>query len=180
MQVKKLEIPGVAIIQLEPFRDGRGTFARTYCQREFAKLGLQSTFVQGNISVNKAKHTLRGFHYQLPPHGETKTMICLTGGLYDVVVDLRPDSPTFKQWVALELKAENWQALVVPAGCANAFLTLSDQTIVQYYMSEFFTPHGYRGFRYDDPALKINWPVKPQVISDKDADLPTLEQSLLG
>lgn len=165
-------IPGVYILELEKHSDARGFFARGWCWHEFGDRGINNCIVQINISVNRHKHTLRGFHYQLAPHQEDKVLRCTRGGVYDVVLDLRPDSPTFMGSIAVELGAENYRTLVVPKGCANAFLTLADNTEVTYFVSEFYTPAAERGVRWDDPAFDIQWPAAPAVISDKDRSWP--------
>ena len=126
---------------------------------------------QSNVSENRKKHTLRGFHYQLPPHGENKVISCIKGAIYNVVVDLRENSNTYLQWESFELTEKNRLSLHVPIGCANAYLTLSDDTWVLYYHSEFYVPREERGIRYNDPYFKFNWPAEPNVISDKDLSI---------
>ena len=161
-------LKGVYIIELEMIEDERGFFARTWCQREFQKCGINPKLVQCNISFNRKKGTLRGMHYQAAPCEEAKLVRCTMGAIYDVIIDLRPDSETFKQWVTVELTAENRKMLYIPGGFAHGFLTLIDNTEVFYQMSEFFAPEYARGVRWNDPAFRINWPEKVVVISEKD------------
>ena len=175
MKFYEQEIKGVWLIEAEPVIDARGSFRRHFCQKEYKKYGLRTEIVQTNISENPKKHTLRGFHYQVKPFGENKTLTCLRGSLYGVIVDLRSDSATFLKWISVELSVGDNLSLYVPAGCANAFLTLEDSTIILYYMSEFFAPESYRGFRYNDSNFSIKWPSEPKVISSKDQNFPDLD-----
>lgn len=168
----KTDIPGAALVDLRKFEDERGSFARGWCAREFAEHGLPDRVVQMNISYNRHKHTLRGFHYQVAPHREDKLLRCIRGRIFDVMIDLRPDSPTYRHHLALELSAENGRMLLVPKGCANAFLTLEDETEVIYLVSEFYAPAAERGVRWDDPAFGIVWPAPPAIISEKDRSWP--------
>lgn len=168
MQFQETKIPGVYIIELEKRADERGFFARGWCWREFEDNGLCNRLVQMNISSNRHKHTLRGFHYQAEPYQEDKLLRCTQGGVFDVLLDLRPDSPTFMRHITVELTAANYRMLLVPKGCANAFLTLRDETEVTYLVSEFYTPSAEKGVRWNDPAFGIDWPAKPAVISTKD------------
>lgn len=156
------------IIEPERVEDERGFFARTFCQKEFEAHRLKTTFVQCNISFNKRKGTLRGMHYQVAPYSEAKLVWCTRGAIYDVIIDLRPDSPTFKQWVAFELAAENRRMLYIPEGLAHGFQTLVDDTEVFYQMSEFYHPECARGVRWDDPVFGIEWPPDERIISPKD------------
>ncbi|WP_230532339.1 dTDP-4-dehydrorhamnose 3,5-epimerase [Microvirga roseola] len=173
MFFERTEIPGVYIVELEKREDERGFFARGWCQREFQQMGLPEHIAQINISYNRYKHTLRGFHYQVAPYQEDKLLRCTRGAIYDVLLDLRPDSPTYKQHITIELTARNYRSLLVPKGCANAFLTLEDETEVTYLVSEFYTPEAERGVRWNDPTFGITWPVsEPAVISDKDRSWP--------
>jgi dTDP-4-dehydrorhamnose 3,5-epimerase len=166
---------GVFEVRLEPMCDERGFFARTWCQREFISRGLDSFLVQCNVSFNKRKGTLRGMHYQTGPHSETKLVRCTRGAIYDVVVDLRRESPTFKEWVAVVLTADNRNMIYIPKGCAHGFLTLEDQSEVFYQMGEFYDPESARGVRWDDPAFRIVWPEKVEVISERDRSYPDCE-----
>jgi dTDP-4-dehydrorhamnose 3,5-epimerase len=165
-------IAGAYVIEVERMEDDRGFFARTWCQREFEKHGLDSRLVQCNLSFNRSKGTLRGMHYQAPPHAEAKLVRCTAGAFYDVIVDLRPGSKSFRQWFGIELTADNRRALFIPEGLAHGFLTLADQTEVFYQMSEFYTPEGARGVRWDDPVFGIRWPAAVAVISPRDAAYP--------
>jgi len=169
-------LPGVVKIDVEQKSDDRGFFARSYCRRDFAEQGLNPGLVQCNVSFNTKKGTLRGIHYQAEPMPEAKLVRCTAGAIYDVVVDLRPQSPTFKQWVGVTLSAENRRMLYVPERCGHGFLTLENNTEVFYQMSEFYYPELARGVRWNDPAFNITWPTAVQVISDRDRTYPDLEQ----
>ena len=166
------KLAGVFLIQPEPFVDNRGMFRRQFCQQEFARNGITIDIRQTNISENTARHTLRGFHYQRAPHLEGKVITCIAGAFHDIVVDLRPESPSYLQWVGFELNDKNRLSVFVPPGCANAYLTLEDKTWLHYSHSEFYTPGSEGGIRYDDPLFRFEWPAKPAVISDKDAKVP--------
>ena len=168
MIFSETKLSGTFTIIPEHHKDERGFFARTFCEKEFARQGLSRNFVQCNISFNNNIGTLRGMHYQLPPFGEAKLVRCTKGAIYDVVIDLRVDSPTFKQWVAFELTEYNRNMVYIPENLAHGFLTLTDDTEVFYQMSEIFTPQAAAGVRYNDPAFTINWPAIPNTISDKD------------
>jgi dTDP-4-dehydrorhamnose 3,5-epimerase len=165
-------IPGVVRIEPEPQIDERGTFARTYCEATFRSHGLEPVGIQCNISVNAKRGTLRGLHYQAPPAQEAKLVRCVRGRLFDVAVDLRPDSPAFRQWLGLELDAAEGQALYIPRGCAHGFLTLADDTAVYYHMGTEYVPELARGVRWNDPAFSISWPFEPLHISARDAAFP--------
>jgi dTDP-4-dehydrorhamnose 3,5-epimerase len=173
MQFNQSFIAGVGTIDLEPRHDGRGFFVRAYCSREFAQFGLASSVVQVNHSLSKQQGTLRGLHYQLAPHAETKIVRCLRGAIWDCVLDIRDDSPTFGQWFAAELTAENMRMMCVPNGCAHGFLTLSPEAEVMYFVDEFYAPREERGVRWDDSQFAIAWPAAPQVISERDQNHPT-------
>ena len=163
------KLHGAYIIEPEPLQDERGFFARTFCQEEFKTHGLNFRVAQCNISFNEKKGTLRGMHYQAEPHGEPKLVRCTMGAIYDVIVDLRRDSPTFCQWVAYELTAENRRALYIPIGVAHGFQTLEDNSEVFYMMGEFYHPESARGARWDDPAFGIEWPkIHHRIISEND------------
>jgi dTDP-4-dehydrorhamnose 3,5-epimerase len=163
---------GAVIVEIEPFRDHRGFFARTWCQREFEKHGLDTAMAQANTSFNDRKGTLRGMHYQVEPHGETKLVRCTKGAIYDVIIDLRPDSPTYKKWIGVELTEDNFRMLFVPKMFAHGFQTLVDKTVVTYQVGQFYTPGAERGLRYNDTAFQINWPLDVSVISEKDQNWP--------
>ncbi|RKY07690.1 MAG: dTDP-4-dehydrorhamnose 3,5-epimerase [Planctomycetota bacterium] len=161
-------LKGAYIIEPERIEDKRGFFARAWCAREFAERGLNPNLAQCNISFNKKKGTLRGMHYQAPPHEEAKMLRCTKGSLYDVIVDLRKDSPTFKQWFSVDLTAENRKQLYIPEGFAHGFQTLEDETEIFYQMSEFYHPENARGVRYDDPAFGIEWRPGDMIVSNND------------
>ena len=175
----KKKLSGVYTIKPEPYCDDRGLLRRHFCQREFAENGIMMDVKQCNISENKLQHTLRGFHYQLPPHGENKILACVKGAIYDVVVDLRKESHTYLKWESFELTEENRLSLYVPLGCANAYLTLRDNTLIFYCHSEFYKPDAESSIRYNDPFFKFEWPAEPKVISDKDLDHPDFLPSSL-
>jgi dTDP-4-dehydrorhamnose 3,5-epimerase len=175
MIFQKTILPDVWELHVQPIRDDRGFFARSWCQAEFEDHGLNSKLVQCNISFNSQKGTLRGMHYQDAPEREAKLVRCTAGSVYDVVVDLRAQSPTFKHWVAVVLSADRHNMIYVPEGCAHGFLTLADKTEVSYQMSEFYNPALARGVRWDDPAFGIEWPHPPMVISDRDRTYPDFE-----
>jgi dTDP-4-dehydrorhamnose 3,5-epimerase len=168
------KLTGAFIVEPEPHEDSRGFFARTFCAREFAEHGLESRLLQCSISVNRKSGTLRGLHYQLPPACEVKLLRCTAGALLDVIVDLRPSSPTYLQHISVELSARNRCSLYVPELFAHGFQTLEDETEVFYQMSEFFAPALAAGLRYDDSRLGIQWPLPVAVISDKDLTWPPL------
>lgn len=166
------KLPGVFEIRLEPKPDERGFFARTWCRTEFESNGLNSKLVQCSLSFNIRKGTLRGMHYQTSPYQETKLVRCTMGAIYDVVLDLRPQSPTFKQWIGVVLTAENHNMVYVPEECAHGFQTLADETEVFYQMSEFYNAESAQGVRWDDPAFHIIWPLPIEVISQRDRTYP--------
>ena len=179
MKLVELALQGVSHIEPVVFSDERGMFRRHFCTEEFAAHGLAPTVAQGNISENLQSGTLRGFHYQVGRCAEAKTLSCMTGGIYDVVVDLRQDSPTFMQWVSVEISADDRRSLYVPAGCANAWLTTAPNTILHYYMREMFSAESARGFRYDDPAFGVRWPMEPSTISARDRTFPNFDPASL-
>ena len=162
-------------IHLEPIPDERGFFARSWCQKEFADQGLNPALAQCNVSVTSRKGTLRGLHYQAAPFGEAKLVRCTRGAIYDVVLDLRLHSPTFRDWIAVVLTAEKRNMVYVPEGCGHGFLTLRDDSEVFYQMSEFYNAEAARGVRWDDPAFQITWPEKVEVISERDRTYPNFE-----
>ena len=166
------KLAGVFLIDIEPIADERGFFARTFCKKEFQQRGLVSEFVQCSVSYNKTNGTLRGMHYQAAPHEETKIVSCTKGAIYDVVLDLRRESNTFKQWAAEELIAANHRALYIPEGCAHGFLTLEDNSEVYYQISEDYYPALSEGVRWDDPAFGIEWPGEVNNISPRDLSFP--------
>jgi len=159
----------VWIVEVEPVEDGRGFFARTWCTREFAAHGLNPQLAQCNVSWNRAKGTVRGMHYQRPPHEEAKVVRCTRGAIYDVVIDLRPASPSFCAWFGLELSATGRHLVYVPEGCAHGFQTLEDDCEVLYQMTAEHVPAAADGVRWNDPAFGVRWPLPVTLISDKDA-----------
>ena len=175
MNFRPTSIAGAFVVEPERLEDERGFFARTWCRREFSEQGIDPMLVQANLSFNRHLHTLRGLHYQAAPFEEAKLVRCTMGRIFDVVVDLRPASGTFKEWHGEELSAENRTALFAPAGVAHGFLTLTPEAEVFYQMSQFFHPDSGRGVRWDDPAFSIEWPAEPAVISERDAGYPDFE-----
>ncbi len=171
-------LAGAFILEPEKQEDDRGFFARTWCQREFEAHGLNPRLVQCSISFNKKKGTLRGLHFQSAPHEEAKLVRCTMGAIYDVILDLRGHSPTFKEHVAVVLSAENRKMLYVPEGLAHGFQTLEDHTEVFYQMSEFYVPAPVGGVRWDDPAFGIQWPAADRIISERDRSYPDFVASL--
>lgn len=172
MQFKPLEIEGAYLIDLDRIGDSRGFFARLFCSKEFAEQGLTQQFVQVNNSLSADAFTLRGMHYQLAPHSECKLLRCIRGRLYDVILDLRQDSPTFGKHFGMELDGDQRQMILVPEGCAHGFLTLEANTEVMYFVSAAYAPEYERGVRWNDPKFSIAWPAEPQVLSDKDRKYP--------
>jgi dTDP-4-dehydrorhamnose 3,5-epimerase len=173
MIFKKTHIIGAFVIELEKRGDERGFFARTFCCKEFEAQGINIRVLQANIGFSRSRGTLRGLHYQVLPYAEAKLVRCTAGALYDVFLDLRPSSPTFKQWLGVELTDGNHSMLYVPEGCAHGYLTLTDNTEIYYMVTQFYTPDAERGVRWNDPAFKIEWPIsKNLVISDKDKSWP--------
>jgi len=168
MIFQETKLSGVFEVHLEPHRDERGFFARSWCQNEFEAHGLTPKLVQCNISFNAQRGTLRGMHFQVSPHAETKLVRCTLGAIYDVVLDLRPQSLTFRHWIGVTLTAENHGMIYIPEGCAHGFLTLEDKTEVFYQMSEFYSAESARGVRWNDSAFQIAWPAAPAVISERD------------
>lgn len=180
MQFTQTYLKGAYIIDLEEKPDHRGFFARTYCAEEFAAHGLKATVAQCNLSFNYKKGTLRGMHYQIAPACETKLVRCIQGAIYDVIVDMRPDSPTYLQHIGVELTAENRRTLYVPEMFAHGYQALTDGAEVVYQVGEFYTQGYERGLRYDDPILGIDWPMPVSEISQKDASWSLLEQTVVG
>jgi dTDP-4-dehydrorhamnose 3,5-epimerase len=172
MTFRDTAIPGARVVEPERHEDERGFFARTWDSEDFARAGLADRVVQTSISYNRLTGTLRGMHYQAAPHEETKLVRCIAGAIFDVVVDLRPDSPAFTRWAGLELSAENRLALYIPEGCAHGFLTLTDGSEVAYQMSAPHVPEAARGVRFDDPTFAIDWPGEVVVVNERDASYP--------
>ncbi len=175
MIFSETKIKGAFIIDPELITDERGFFARSFCKEELQKQGLETDIVQCNISYNKKKGTLRGMHYQVPPFEEAKIVSCTKGSIYDVVVDLRRDSPTFKKWVAAELSEKNFKMVYIPRGCAHGFQTLDNNSIVYYQMTEYFHPECARGLPWDNLSIGIVWPVPDMIMSEKDKNYKDFE-----
>lgn len=175
MRFLETGLEGAWLIGLEPVWDHRGYFSRTFCAKEFALRGLETNFVQHSVSYSAVRGTLRGMHFQVPPHGEVKVVTCVRGAIWDVIIDIRPDSATFGQWRGFELTAENRYQLYIPAWFAHGFETLSDDTEVHYQISAFYEPSAASGLRYDDAAFTIPWPVPVTVISSKDKVWPDFD-----
>ena len=169
-------LPGAVIVDVERREDARGHFARTYCAREFEAHGLPTQMVQTNMSLTRHAGTLRGMHYQLAPHAEDKLVRCVRGAIWDAIIDIRPDSPTYCQWTGVELSETNGRMLLVPKGFAHGFVTLTDDAAVTYQVSAFYAPQSERGLRHDDPAFAIDWPVPVQDSSDKDRSWPAFSR----
>jgi dTDP-4-dehydrorhamnose 3,5-epimerase len=175
MKFTPTKIPGAYLIEIQPITDERGFFARSFCADEFQQHGLNSDFVQCNVSFTAKRGTIRGMHYQVSPNTEAKLVRCTRGGIYDVILDLRPESPTFKQWVATELTSDNRQMFYIPPGCAHGFQTLIDDTEVFYQMSGVYSVDATRGVRWNDSAFGIEVPLAVSIISDRDRNYPDFE-----
>ncbi len=178
MKFNETKIKDAYIVELEKHEDIRGFFAREWDTLEFKSKGINQQLVQISISSNKKKGTIRGIHYQLKPHQEMKYVRCIRGKVFEVLIDLRPDSETFKEWFSVELRSNNYKAIISPEGTALAYQTLEDDTELLYHMSEFFSTESYRGIRYDDPTLNINWPLPLTVIKDRDLTFPYLDEAI--
>jgi dTDP-4-dehydrorhamnose 3,5-epimerase len=170
------ELPGAFVLELERREDERGFFARAWCADEFAEHGLSTRLVQANLSFNVREGTVRGMHFQLGPHAEAKVVRCTRGAVYDVIIDLRPDSPAFKRWIGVELDADSRRAIYVPEGFAHGYQTLTPETETFYQVSEYYAPQAEGGVRWDDPAFDIDWPDPANAfLSDKDMNWPDFE-----
>ena len=176
MIFRETSIAGTWIVEPERYADERGFFARTWCTTELARRGLSARVVQASVSYNARRGTLRGLHYQVAPHAEVKLVRCIRGAIYDVAVDLRPESPTFRRYAAVVLDADNRFALYVPEGCAHGYQTLADDTEVLYQMSAFYAPEAARGVRWDDPAFAIPWPPAERIIAERDRHYPDFSE----
>lgn len=176
MLIEKTPLEGVLVTSLQKIEDERGFFARTYCQQKFSQVGVDIQLKQTNVSGNKSKGTLRGLHYQDEPHPDKKLVTCTRGSIFDVAVDLRPDSNTYCQWFGLELSAENRKGLYIPPGCAHGFITLEDDTDVNYLMGETYHADLARGARWNDPVFAIKWPVEPIFMNERDAAYPNFKK----
>lgn len=180
MFVRPTCISGLNVIEFVPLADARGHFARTFCSREFEREKLNATIVQANLSFNHLRGTIRGMHFQAPPMVETKLVRCTRGAIKDIVVDLRPESPTFLAHFAIELHADSHMGLYVPGRVAHGYQTLVDATEVTYQVSEFYTPRSERGLRFDDPKLALPWAMEPTLVSDKDCNWPLLSDERIA
>jgi dTDP-4-dehydrorhamnose 3,5-epimerase len=180
--MKFIEAPlaGAYVVELEPFRDDRGLFARTFCQREFAEIGFHKPIVQINHSLTRQKGAIRGMHFQRPPACETKIIRCVQGVVFDVMVDLRAGSPTFLKWHGMELSKENLRMVYIPEGFAHGFQTLTSEAELIYHHSAFYSPEDEQGVRFDDPALEICWPLAAVCISSKDRSYPWMDRNFKG
>ena len=176
LKIKDTAIGGLKIIESQAFQDDRGAFFRAFCKDILAQHGINFDLCQTNVSINPHKQTMRGFHYQKEPTSEAKILTCLTGEIYNVVIDLRPESKTYLKHQAFHIDAQSHQSLLVPAGCANAFLTMQNDTIIYYLMDAYFSPDNYTGFRYDDPFFNISWPKAAKIISDKDRNFQAFKE----
>ena len=180
MRFTQTSIAGAWLVEPEPRGDERGSFARLWCRDEFGKHGLRADFVQCNASSSRHRGTLRGLHYQIAPHEEVKLISCIRGRVFDVIVDLRPQSRTFLKWFGVELSPATKTMAYVPEGCAHGYLTLEDDSEVTYPVTTFYTPGAERGLRWDDPAIAIEWPIAPVVISEKDRNWPDWQSDGTG
>ena len=181
-RMKFVEAPlaGAYVIELEPFRDERGLFARTFCQKEFTEIGFHKQIVQINHSVTMQKGAIRGMHYQCPPACETKIIRCVQGKVFDVMVDIRAGSPTWMQWYGIELSKDNLRMVYIPAGFAHGFQTLTNNAELIYHHSEFYSPEYELGLRFDDPAIAIKWPLPLGPISTKDLSYLLIDNNFKG
>ena len=176
MKFQETKLDGAYIVEMEPIGDQRGFFARAWCSREFEAQGLIAQFVQANLTYSPKRGTVRGLHYQIAPHQEVKLVRCTRGATYDVIVDLRPGSPTYTNWLAVELTADNHKMIYIPAGFAHGYQILIDDTEVFYQVGQFYAPEYERGARWNDPAFGIEWPINsPLILSDKDKNWPDFQ-----
>lgn len=175
MRFQETPIQDVVLITPDHFEDERGFFQRTWASDELEAHGLEPRMVQRNVSFNRARHTLRGMHYQHEPYGEVKVVSCPLGAIYDVAIDIRPDSPTFGKWFGAELRQDNGTMLYVPRGCAHGYLTLETGSTVEYLISEYYHPEVAGGLRWDDPFFGVQWPASPSVINARDASYPDFQ-----
>ena len=177
MKFYEQKLKGVFLIKPTPFKDERGVFRRHFCAEELSKHNIVTDVCQSNVSENPFAYTLRGFHYQERPFSEGKTLSCLKGGIYDIIVDLRAESPTYMNWVSFELNEDNRNSIHIPPGCANAFMTLEDKSLIHYYCSYPYTPSKEHGIRYNDLSFNFEWPREPLFISEKDKNHPDYQKS---
>jgi dTDP-4-dehydrorhamnose 3,5-epimerase len=174
--IKETTLPGAYVIEPEKINDHRGYFARVWCQRELRQHGLKTDLAQSNVGFSDRKGTLRGLHFQKSPHAEVKIVRCTRGAMFDVIVDLRRESPTYKQWFGVELSDENSRMIYVPEGFAQGYMTLTDNTEMNYHTSDFYSADAASGVRYDDPAFGIQWPFAATVVSEQDRKWPLIDQ----
>lgn len=179
MRFQTLPIPGLVRIDVDTHEDERGGFARIFDARDFAEQGLATSFAEASVATNAHRGTLRGMHLQLPPHGETKLVHCRRGRVFDVTVDLRPDSTSFLHWFGVEL-GDSWSALHIPEGVAHGYVTLSDDCELDYWISTPYVPAAAVGVRWDDSELKIAWPIEPIVMSQRDREFPSIDRERLA
>lgn len=172
MLFAETKLKGAFVIEIKKLEDNRGFFGRSWCANEMAEHGLKSDIKQVNNSLSLKKGTIRGMHYQNDPYQETKLVRCTKGAIFDVIIDLRPHSPTYKQWIGVELNADNRKMLYVPEDFAHGFITLEDNCEVNYLVTQFYTPGAESGIRWDDPAFGIEWPIQPTIVSEKDQTHP--------
>ncbi|MGF1585664.1 MAG: dTDP-4-dehydrorhamnose 3,5-epimerase [Bacteroidales bacterium] len=177
MKFTELPLKGAYLLEVNKISDDRGFFGRAWCREEMKEHGLKEDIKQINTSLSLKKGTLRGMHYQVDPYQETKFIRCTRGSIYDVIIDLRPESPTFLKWAANELTADNYRMVYVPENFAHGFISLEDQSEVYYPVTEFYTPGAERGLRWDDPVFNIKWPIPVEIISEKDASQPDFDRS---
>ncbi|NLT23691.1 MAG: dTDP-4-dehydrorhamnose 3,5-epimerase [Syntrophorhabdus sp.] len=180
MRFGETPLGGAYVIELDPFVDERGTFARTFCAREFAAIGFTGRIVQVNHSISARRGTVRGMHFQVPPAAETKIIRCVNGAVFDVMVDLRASSPTFLKWYGFEMSAENMRMAYIPEGFAHGFQALADNAALIYHHTEFYSPEHERGLRFDDPRLAIRWPLPVTLVSGKDMSYSMLGEDFTG
>lgn len=177
MEIIKTEIEDLYIIKTKVFEDNRGWFTESYSAKKFKDNGLDIEFIQDNHSLSKEKGVLRGLHFQLAPKAQTKLVRCTSGSIYDIAVDLREGSPTYKKWFGIELNAENKKQFLIPKGFAHGFLTLSEYTEVQYKVDEYYAPEYDRSIRFDDSEINVNWGIENPILSEKDKNAPLLNDS---
>lgn len=175
MEFQQTNIEGAYLVVPRKIGDDRGFFARAWCEQEYRDAGLKDRIVQSNMAVSVHKGTLRGLHFQSAPHAEVKIVRCVRGAMFDVIVDLRPDSPTYRKWIGHRLDTVNHHALYVPEGCATGYMTLEDDTEMYYHTTAAYAPDAASGVRYDDPAFGIEWPMTPTVVSEQDQAWPHLD-----
>lgn len=179
MLFTQTKLAGAFILEVKKIEDERGFFGRSWCKRELEEHGLNADVAQANVSYNKVKGTLRGMHFQKAPYQETKLVRCTRGAIYDVIIDLRPHSPTYKQWIGVELTEDNYRMLFVPEDFAHGFITLQDNTEVTYQVTQYYTPGAEGGIRWNDSAFGIEWPIEPTMVSAKDQAHPDFAEELL-